>query len=78
MLIDVITLTKPERVQVCPAMGIFPFVYAGVTPQEAMYDYAKLAEAVRKYHSDFMPDTVAGTRCGPIRRLHPFDWCNCG
>ena len=61
MLIDVITLKKPERVPVCPAMGIFPFVYAGVTPQEAMYDYGKLAEAIRKYHSDFMPDTMAGT-----------------
>jgi len=61
MLIDVITLKKPERVPVCPAMGIFPFVYAGVTPQEAMYDYGKLAGAIRKYHSDFMPDTMAGT-----------------
>jgi hypothetical protein len=42
-------------------MGFYPFVYAGVTSQEAMYDYAKLAYALRKYHTDFLPDTMAGT-----------------
>jgi uroporphyrinogen-III decarboxylase len=61
MLIDVITLKKPERVPVCPAMGFYPFAYAGVTPQEAMYDYGKLAHALRKFHTDFLPDTMAGT-----------------
>ena len=61
MFIDVITLKKPERVPVCPALGFYPFVYAGVTPQEAMYDYGKLAYALRKFHTDFLPDTVAGT-----------------
>jgi hypothetical protein len=30
MFIDVISLKKPERVPVCPAMGFYPFVYAGV------------------------------------------------
>jgi hypothetical protein len=61
MLLDVISLKKPERVPVCPGMGFYPFVYAGVTSQEAMYDYAKLAYALRKYHADFLPDTMAGT-----------------
>jgi Uroporphyrinogen decarboxylase (URO-D) len=61
MFIDVITLKKPERIPVFPAMGIFPFVYAGVTPQEAMYDHGKLAAAVQKYNGDFMPDSMAGT-----------------
>lgn len=61
MFIDVITLKKPERVPVCPALGFYPFVYAGVTSEEAMYDYGKLAYALRKFHTDFLPDTMAGT-----------------
>ncbi len=61
MFIDVITLKKPERVPVSPASGFYPFVYAGVTSQEAMYDYGKLAYALRKFHTDFLPDTMAGT-----------------
>jgi len=61
MFLDVITLKKPERVPVCPAMGFYPFVYAGITSEQAMYDYAKLAYALRKFHSDFLPDTLAGT-----------------
>jgi uroporphyrinogen-III decarboxylase len=61
MFVDVITLKKPERVPVCPAIGFYPFVYAGVTSEQAMYDYGKLAYALRKFHTDFLPDTMAGT-----------------
>jgi len=61
MFIDVIALKKPERVPVCPAMGFYPFVYAGVTSEQAMYDYERLAYALRKFHADFLPDTMAGT-----------------
>jgi uroporphyrinogen decarboxylase-like protein len=61
MFIDVITLKKPERVPVCPATGFYPFVYAGVTAEEAMYDRQKLAYALRKFHTDFLPDSMAGT-----------------
>ena len=61
MFIDAITLHKPERVPVSPASGFYPFVYAGVTSEEAMHDYGKLAFALRKYHTDFLPDTIAGT-----------------
>jgi len=61
MFIDVITLKKPERIPVCPAMGFYPFVYAGLTSEQAMYDYEKLGYALRKYHADFLPDSMAGT-----------------
>ncbi|HXX00656.1 MAG TPA: uroporphyrinogen decarboxylase family protein [Candidatus Acidoferrales bacterium] len=61
MFIDVITLKKPERVPVFPGMGFYPFVYAGVTAEEAMHDYGKLAYALRKFQTDFLPDTVSGT-----------------
>ncbi|HXX18289.1 MAG TPA: uroporphyrinogen decarboxylase family protein [Candidatus Acidoferrum sp.] len=61
MFIDVITLKKSERIPVCPAMGFYPFVYAGLTSEQAMYDYEKLGYALRKYHADFLPDSMAGT-----------------
>jgi len=60
MLIDVITLKRPERIPVCPGMGFYPFKYAGITSQEALYDYGKLAFALRKYQTDFAPDSMAG------------------
>ncbi|MGA2509395.1 MAG: uroporphyrinogen decarboxylase family protein [Candidatus Acidiferrales bacterium] len=75
MLLDVISLKKPKRIPVCPATGIFPFVYAGVTPQEAMYDYEKLGNGLMKYHVDFMPDTLAGTALyGPGKVLEILDY----
>lgn len=60
MLIDAFQLCKPERVPVCPMVGFYPFVYAGVTPQEAMYDLVKLSAALQKYHADFQPDIMGG------------------
>lgn len=75
MFIDVITLKKPERVPVSPATGFYPFAYAGVTCEEAMYDYGKLAHALRKFHADFLPDTIAGTALyGPGKVLEILDY----
>lgn len=59
MFKDVVQLKKPKRVPVCPAIGFFPFAYAGVTAEEAMYDYDKLAMGLKKYHADFLPDSLA-------------------
>ncbi len=56
---DVIQLKKPERVPVCPIIGFYPFAYAGVTAQDAMYDYEKLGYALKKFHADFVPDPHA-------------------
>jgi uroporphyrinogen-III decarboxylase len=61
MFIDVIALKKPERIPVSPASGFYPFLYAGITAEEAMYDYGKLGHALRKFHTDFLPDNVGGT-----------------
>lgn len=75
MFIDVITLTKPERIPVCPAMGFYPFAYAGITSEEAMYDYEKLAFALRKFHTDFLPDSMASTALyGSGRVLETLDY----
>lgn len=59
MFKDVVQLKKPKRVPVCPNIGFYPFAYAGVTPQQAMYDYDKLAMALQKFHADFLPDSLA-------------------
>jgi hypothetical protein len=59
LLKDVIQLKVPQRVPVAPTVGFYPFAYAGVTAQEAMYDYEKLGYALKKFHADFLPDTLA-------------------
>jgi hypothetical protein len=59
MLKDVVQLKKPARIPVCPNVGFYPFVYAGVTAEEAMYDYEKLSFALQKYHTDFLPDSLS-------------------
>lgn len=75
ILIDAIILRKPERVPVCPAMGFYPFAYAGISSQEAMYDYGKLAQALKKFHADFLPDSIAGTVLyGPGKVLEILDY----
>ena len=54
---DAIQLKKlPDRVPIFPFVGFFPIFYAGMTPQEAMYDYEKAAMAWKKFVVDFEPD----------------------
>jgi hypothetical protein len=55
-IIDVIRLKKPDRVPAVPIMGIFPAFYAGITIQEALYDYTKMGSASRQFMKDFDPD----------------------
>jgi len=58
---DAIQLKKlPDRVPIFPVLSFFPAYYAGMTPQEMMYDYDKLAEAHKKYLLDFEPDVNPG------------------
>ncbi len=61
MLIDTLNLEKPDRVLVFPNVGFFPAEYAGITAEEAMYNYDKLGMAWKKYHDDFNPDFLASS-----------------
>ncbi|RPI34773.1 MAG: uroporphyrinogen decarboxylase [Chloroflexota bacterium] len=61
MIKDVVQVKKPVRVPVCPNIGFYPFAYAGVTAEEAMYDFDKLGSALKKYHADFLPDSLASS-----------------
>ena len=59
ILKDVVQLKKPARVPICPNIGFYPFAYAGVTPEHAMYDTQELGYALKKFHADFQPDSLA-------------------
>jgi len=54
---DVIELKVPDRVPIMPAFGFFPAKYAGITCEDAMYDYDKMMVAWVKTMTDF------STRC---------------
>ncbi|MCC6201450.1 MAG: uroporphyrinogen decarboxylase [Gammaproteobacteria bacterium] len=60
-LIDVLELRRPQWIPVCPMSGCYPFVYAGITLQDAMYDHARLSAAMLRYHTDFQPDFGASS-----------------
>jgi len=75
MIKDAIQLKKPVRVPACPVIGTYPFNYTGVTVEEAMYDYGKLGFAMKKFHADFLPDTLAASFIhGPGKVLDLLDY----
>jgi len=53
---DAIQLKVPDRVPFLPAFSFFPAKYAGISCEEAMYDYDRLAEVYKKAIMDFEPD----------------------
>ena len=75
MLLNVIALKKPERIPVHANMGIYPLTYAGVTGKDAMYDYQKLGQAMKKFNADFLPDTISASPIyGPGRAFDILDY----
>ncbi len=50
----------PDRVPIVPMTGFFPAFNAGLTPQDVMYDYAKIPPAWKKYVMDYSPDAHGG------------------
>jgi hypothetical protein len=58
---DAIQMKKlPDRVPIFLLPSFFPVYYAGITPQEAMYDYDKCVMAFRKFVLDFDADVNPG------------------
>jgi len=53
---DAVQLKVPDRVPFLPAFSFFPAKYAGISFEEAMYDYDKLAEVSKKAIMDFELD----------------------
>ncbi len=74
-IINVIRLKKPDRVPAVPIMGVFPAFYAGITVQEGLYNYEKMAAANRKFVMDFNPDVNAvGSGFVPGKALELLDY----
>jgi hypothetical protein len=62
---DAIQMEKlPDRVPVTVFPSMFPWINAGMTIQEAMYDYDKCAAAFKQFVLDFEPDIHWGA-AGP-------------
>ncbi|MBC7227378.1 MAG: hypothetical protein H5T61_09100 [Thermoflexales bacterium] len=65
----------PDRVPVTIFPSMFPWKYAGMTVQEAMYDYEKCAAAFKKFILDFDPDLQWGAYApGPGRFFEILDY----
>jgi len=58
LLHDAVELRRPSRVPIPPLMGLFPARYGGCIARDACHDPPKLAQAMRRCHEDFMPDTI--------------------
>jgi hypothetical protein len=75
MIKDVTELKQPARVPVIPWFGVYPVKYGGITVYDAMYDYAKLGEAFKKFNADFMPDGLASAALmGPGKAFEILDY----
>ena len=53
---DAVQLKVPDRVPFLPLFQFFQAKYAGISCEEAMYDYDKLRMASKKTIIDFQPD----------------------
>jgi len=72
---DAVQLKKPDRVPVCIFPGMFPWVYSGMTIEEAMYDYDKCIAAFKKFILDFKPDIHFGAAApGPGKFYEILDY----
>jgi len=59
-LADAIQLKIPDRIPIAPHLTFFGANHAGITAEEAMYDYDKCYQAHKKTALDFQWDTAAG------------------
>ena len=73
---DAVQLKKtPDRVPIALLPSMFPFLSAGMTIQEAMYDYDKCAAAFRKFILEFKPDMhIGAAQAGPGKFYEILDY----
>jgi len=57
---DALALKEPDRVPCMPFYSTFPYLWAGHSIAEVMYDVEKAKDAVRKYVTHFEPDMSIG------------------
>ena len=74
-VMDAVQLKIPDRVPIAPFVGFFPAKYAGISCEEAMYDYDKAYAAWKKTYIDFQWDMIINphyTYSGPTFELLDF------
>jgi hypothetical protein len=72
---NAVQLNTPDRVPVCIFPGMYPWDYAGMTIEEAMYDYDKCIAAFKKFILDFKPDIQFGAAApGPGKFFEILDY----
>lgn len=73
---DAVQLKKtPDRVPITLLPSMFPFAHAGMTVQEAMYDYDKCAAAFKKFILEFKPDMhIGAAQAGPGKFYEILDY----
>jgi hypothetical protein len=73
---DAVQLKKiPDRVPITLLPSMFPFVNAGMTVQEAMYDYDKCTAAFKKFVLEYKPDMhIGAAQAGPGKFYEILDY----
>jgi hypothetical protein len=73
---DAVQLKKtPDSVPVALLPSMFPFINAGMTIQEAMYDYDKTVAAFKKFILEFKPDMhIGAAQAGPGKFYEILDY----
>ncbi|MBN2401850.1 MAG: hypothetical protein JXN64_05580 [Spirochaetes bacterium] len=73
---DAIQLKKiPDRVPVAIFPSMFPYINAGMTVEEAMYDYDKCTSAFNKFIEGIKPDmNIAASAPGPGKFYETIDY----
>ncbi len=73
---DAIQLKKnPDKVPVAILPSMFPYLHAGMTIQEAMYDYDKCTAAFKRFILEFKPDmNIGATAPGPGKFYEILDY----
>ena len=50
---DAIALKEPDRVPICPNLGILPYCLDGATNRDAMYNYSRATQAVLNFYKRY-------------------------
>jgi len=72
---DAIQLREPDRVPVTVLPSMFPYLNAGMTVEEAMYDYDKCTAAFKQFILELQPDMHIGASApGPGKFYEILDY----
>lgn len=76
---DAISLKEPDCVPCMPFVQTYPFLHAGYSMADVLYDAGKAKIAIKKYTQEYQPDMAFGYRsvfagAGPIMETLGINW----